>query len=200
MKLTLILLSLLLTGALATAQKKLPQERALAVARIVGADAQQLKATPIPTDVDLQQPVAVTDEQYGGMVLPQKGLKTDTLRTAGDKAVAIGQLWLRKLTVMRNGEAVANDKLRLVTVNANGTEETAAQCTLAVRKVSEGKLELVVLGAKADPVATAPLQDIDTGAATPLDLDGERDGDNGKLTVKILGKYQAVIPVTEQSY
>jgi hypothetical protein len=30
-----------------------------------------------------------------------------------------------------------------------------------------------------------------------LDLDAERDGDSGKLTLKILGKYQASFSVTE---
>lgn len=197
MKLKQILLTLIGSVALAGAQEKLSHDQALAVAKVVGADPKQLQGTPIATDVDLEKPVAVKDDKYGGMVLPQKGLKASTLTSAGAKAVAIGQLWLRKLTPMRDGEAVSDAKLRLVTVNASGTDETAVQCTLAVRKDGGGQLELLVLGASADPIATAPLKSIDSESSAPIDLEGERDGDNGKLKLKVLGKFQAEIPVTE---
>jgi hypothetical protein len=41
------------------------------------------------------------------------------------------------------------------------------------------------------------LKPLDAVQAMPLDLAAEREGDAGKLTVKILGKYQATMSVTE---
>ncbi len=197
MKTTLTLLTLGLSLSLAEAQEKVSREDALAVAEAVGADATRLRGTPITTDVDLEKPVAVRDEQYGGMVLPQKGLTNETLSGTGKEAVAIGQLWLRKLTPMRGGDAVPSRKLRLALVDVEGGEETVAQCTLAVRRDSGGRLELLVLGSSTEPIVTASLTAIDTRQSLPIDLDGERSGDSGKLRLRILGKYQAEIPVTE---
>lgn len=197
MNIKLIALTLLAGAALACAQEKLAREEALVYARAVSANAQSLKNTPIATDVDVAQPIGIRDEDYGGMVLPQKGLKPDTLATAGTTPVPIGQLWLHKLTPMRDGVAIPNDKLRLVTVNADGQEATVPQCTLAVRKNTAGKLELVVLGKSSDPILTTPLQSTDLRQSAPLDLEGERHGDSGTLRLRILGKFQAEIPVTE---
>ena len=98
---------------------------------------------------------------------------------------------------MRDGTAVAKDSLRLVTVRAEGEEVTAPQCALAVRRNAGGKLELLVFGKSKEPILTLPLKSIDATQSSPLDLSAERDGDAGKVTLKILGKYQATLSVTE---
>jgi hypothetical protein len=197
MKRMLIALALFTSLQLISAQEKLSREEALAYARAVSADAKQLNSTPIATDVDADQPVALKDEDYGGMVLPQKGLKLETLAQAGKTAVPIGQLWLHKLTPMRDGEAVSRDNLRIVTVKAEGEEATVPQCALAVRRSPGGTLELLVFGKGKEPLLTAALKSLDATQSSPIDLEAERDGDAGKLTLKILGKYQATMSVTE---
>jgi hypothetical protein len=198
MKQLLITLTLFTSLQLISAQEKLSREEALTYARIVSVDAQQLNGTPIVTDVDPEQPVALKDEDYyGGMVLPQKGLKPETLDRAGQTAVPIGQLWLRKLTPMRDGEAVSRDNLRIVTVNAEGEEVRVPQCALAIRRNAGGALELLVFGKGKEPLLTAALKPLKATQSLPIDLEAQRDWDSGKLTLKILGKYQATISVTE---
>lgn len=197
MKANLLILALLAALPLAQAQEKLPKEEALTYARWVGADAKQLGGTPIATEVDLQQPVAVKEDPYGGMVLPQKDLKAESLAKAGETAVPIGQLWLLKLTPMQDGFGISQDRLRLATVEADGEQITAPQCALAVKRNAAGKLELLVYGKAKEPVLTAALKPIDAKQTSPLELDAERDGDAGKLTLSILGKYRASFSVTE---
>lgn len=176
------------------AQKKLSTDEALPYAQAVS---RHLQGTPIATDVDPDQPVVVRDSEFGGMVLPQKNLKLETLTKAGGVAVPVGQLWLKQLTPMHNGEAVAKEKLRLVTVRGDGEEVTAPQCALAVRRNAGGTLELLVFGKDKEPIVTAALKPLDITQTSPIDLAAEREGDVGKVTLKILGKYQTTLSVTE---
>lgn len=197
MKPILLALTLLAAVQLASAQEKLSREESLPYAKAVSADAKQLNGTPIATDVDSEQPVVLKDAEFCGMVLPQKHLKVEAIATAGETAVPIGQLWRQKLTPMRDGIAIGKDRLRLVTVRAEGEEVTAPQCALAVRKNAAGSRELLVFGKSKEPVLTVALKSLDIAQSMPLDLEAERDGDAGKVTLKILGKYQATMAVTE---
>jgi hypothetical protein len=199
MKRTLIALTVITALQLASAQEKLSRDDALKYAALVTADAKQLSSTPITTDLDAQQPVALHDDDYGGMVLPQKNLKAETLAKAGETILPIGQLWLLKLAPMRDGQVVATEKLLLATVSHDGSKVTVPQCALGVRRSSAGKLELLVFGKDKEPLLTAPLKTIDTQQEPPLDLAAERESDSGRITVKILGKYQATFSVTELS-
>ncbi len=198
MKSILVTIAILTTLQVVSAQERLSREEALKYAAVVSADAKQLKGTPIPTDVDTQKPVALRDEDYGGMVLPQKDLNAESLAKAGkEEVIPIGQLWLLKLAPMSNGEVVASGKLRLVTVSAEGTDATVPQCALGVRRNAQDALEMVIFGKGKEPIVVAPLKTIDTKQDLPLDLTAERESDSARITVKILGKYQATFPVTE---
>lgn len=197
MKTSLLTLAFAASLTFTCAQEKLSREEALQYAKAVSADSNQLKSTPIVTDLDLTQPVVVKDEDYGGMVLPQKGLKAETVAAAGGTAIPIGQLWLHKLTPMRDGQPISSDKLRMARVKTNDEELKVPQCTLAVRKTSDGTLELLVLGKTTDPILTTPLKPIDLKQSAPLDIEGEREGEHGRMTLNLLGKYQAVVRLTE---
>ncbi len=190
-------LALLVSLQLVSAQEKVSKEEALVYAKATSADAAKLKGTPIPTDVDPQQPVAVKEDDYGGMVLPQKNLKVEAIAKAGETPVPVGQLWLLKLAPMKDDEVVSESKLRVVTVSMDGSELSVPQCALAVRRTSGGALELLVYGKGKEPVVTAPIKEIDGKQDTPIDMTAQRDSDSGKVTLKILGKYQASIKVTE---
>jgi hypothetical protein len=192
-----IAVALLATIQLISAQEKLAREEALTYAKIVSADAKQLNGTPIPTDVDAQEPVAVKEENYGGMVLPQKNLKAETIAQAGETPLPIGQLWLHKLTLVRDGSGIPGDKLRLATVKHNGEDITVPQCALGVRRNDSGALELLVFGKDKVPLLKVPLKKIEAQQEPPIDLSAERTGDEGSVTLKILGKYEAKLRVTE---
>ena len=197
MKPLLVTLTLVTSLQLTFAQERLTRDEALFYARAVSADTTQFQGTPIATNVDLDQPVALRDEDYGGMVLPQKGLTLETIATAGEIPVPIGQLWLHRLAPMRQGWVISRSALRLVTVQAQGQEETVPQCALAVRRNPSGALEMLVFGKGKEPILAVPLKPLDAVQSNPIDLAAERDYESGRLTVKILGKYQATIPVTE---
>ena len=196
MKHTLLTLTLLSTLALASAQEKLSREENLRYAFVFASDLKQLQATPIPTDVDLKQPVAIRDGDFGGMVLPEAKLNADAIAKAGEKVVPVGQLWLRKLTPMQDGEAVGASKLRMATLSPEGEQVKAAQCTLGVQRNGSGSLELLVFGKDKEPLVKVPLKTMDAKQDVPIDLSAERESDSGKVTLKILGKYTATISVT----
>lgn len=197
MKNVIIALALLAAFNVVLAQEKLSRDEALPYAKAVGADPIQLKGTPLPTDVDLECPVAVKEEPYGGMVLPQKNLTVESLAKVGEAVVPVGQLWLLRLTPMCDGSPVSQDSLRIAKVQDDGSEVMTPQCALGVRRTKSGSLELVVYGRGKEPIVTAALKAVEAKQVTPLDLDAERDGDSGRLTLKLLGKYQASFSVTE---
>jgi hypothetical protein len=196
MKHTLLTLTLLSTLALASAQEKLSREETLRYAFVVAGDLKQLQATPIPTDVDVKQPVAVRDGDFGGMVLPEAKLNADAIAKAGEKVVPIGQVWLRKLTPMKDGEAVAASRLCMVTLTHEDDQVKVSQYALGVQRNGTGALELLVFGKDKEPVVKVPLKTMDTKQDVPIDLSAERESDSGKVTLKILGKYTATISVT----
>jgi hypothetical protein len=196
MKNTLLALTLLSTLALASAQEKLSREETLRYAFVVAGDLKQLQATPIPTDVDIKQPVAVRDGDFGGMVLPEAKLNAEAIAKAGEKVVPVGQVWLRKLTPIQDGVAVGASKLRMVTLTHEGDQVKVAQCALGVQRNGSGSLELLVFGKDKEPVVKVPLKTMDAKQDVPIDLSAERESDSGKVTLKILGKYTATISVT----
>jgi hypothetical protein len=198
MKQILITLTLISGLQLASAQERLSHETALRYAKLAGADTQQLQGTPIPTTVDLSQPVAMRDGEFGGMVLPQAKLTPEMLAKADDKVLPIGQLWLLRLAPMSGGEAVAKDKLRVATVKTpDGEEVKSPQCTLGVKRNSTGALELLVFGKDKEPLLKVSLKAIDTKQESPLELDAERESESAQVSLKILGKYEAKFKVTE---
>jgi hypothetical protein len=68
---------------------------------------------------------------------------------------------------------------------------------LAVRRNGEGKLELLVYGIAKEPLLATPLKDIDVKQGSPVDMSAQRGDDSGRITLNILGKYEASIQVTE---
>jgi hypothetical protein len=198
MKQIILTLTVLATVQLATAQERLPHDEALKYAAAVTADTRQLEGAPIATDPDAKQPVALREGEYGGLVLPQKNLSAESLETTPTQTVApVGLLWLHNLAPMKYGQAVAPDKLRLVTVYADGGYATVPQCALGIRRTSDGGLEMLLFGKNPEPLLAVPLKPITATQELPIDLVAARDYDSGRITVKILGKYQATFAVTE---
>ncbi len=109
----------------------------------------------------------------------------------------VGQLWLHKLAPLVDGQVVSGSKLNLVSVSGSEGSATVPCCNLGVRKTAAGELELAVFGKGKEPIATAPLKAVTGGQAAPLDLEVERESDCGRVTVKVAGKYAAVIRVTD---
>lgn len=194
---TLVAVAVLASLQMVSAQERLSRDEALKYATAVTSAAKKSSPTPIATDVDPQQPVAIKDENYGGMILPQKKLSAEALAQISKEEIApVGQLWLLGLTPMKDGEAIGSEKLRMVTVQAEGDEATVPQCALGVRRKSESALELLVFGKAKEPLLSVPLKAIDSKQEIPIDMTAERESSSGKITLRILGKYQASFDVT----
>ena len=188
---------LLLHAAPAAAQEQLPRPEALKYAFAVAANLGEMLQTPVPTDPDLKRPVAIREEDYGGMVLPEAKLAVASLQKPGPELVPVGQLWLLKLVPMKDGQPVPAERLRFVDVTSDEGSARVPCCVLAVRSAGGKGLELLVLGKDKTPLLTAPLKAIDRPQANPIEMSAERKEDGGLLTLRLLGKYETSFMVTD---
>jgi hypothetical protein len=187
----------LLVGPVA-GQDRLPQEEARRYAKACVEQLGRLGDAPLETDVDPDKAVAVRGEGGGAMVVPDKRLAKEQLAKAGQGVVPIGQLWLRKWTVVAGGQAVPNDKLRVVTVLLDD-QDRPLPLLLGVRKKGKAGLELVAYAKDSEPLLVVPLKPVEFVQDLPLDLAWQRGEKNvDPLTLSVFGKYQAVLPITRQ--
>lgn len=192
---------LLLPVSLALAVDVIPREDTLKVAFVIAADLKRLQDTPIPTEVDLKYAVALREGDHGALLLPEAKLDAKQIAKPGKEILPLGQMWLRKLTVMRSGEPAGHAKLRLVPITYRDQENTAAVFTLGVRTGDNGAPELVLLSKDKTPLATAPLKKIEAKQQFPLEADAvEEGGASARVTLKILGQYEAEFQVAELDY
>jgi hypothetical protein len=188
----------LLVGLVA-GQDRLPQDEARRYAKVCVEQLGSLADAQIETDVDAEKAVAVRGEGGGAMVIPDKKLSKEKLAKAGKDVVPVGQVWLRKWTVVASGKPVAEGKLRVVTVKVDDKDRPMPLLLIGVRKKGEKDLELVAYGKDAEPVLAVPLKPVDFIQEQPVEMEwqrGEKEADS--LTLTVLGKYQAVLPVTRQ--
>jgi hypothetical protein len=196
MKQTIVALTLLTSLQFGLAQERISREEALKYAAVLGTDLKQLQGTPIPSSVDLKQPVALRDGEFAGMVLPEAKLTLETLAKAGDKITPLGQLWLLRLAPMSDGQAIPKDKLRIATIERDGETFSLPQCALGVRRTSSGAMELLIFGKDKEPLLKVAIKEIDIKQDVPLDMDADRESESAQITLKILGKYEAKFKVT----
>lgn len=194
--------ALLLACALATpvrsmAQQRLSRSEALQFAFAVCLDLKQMQGTPIPTDPDVKRVVAIRDEDYGGMLLPETKLSLPAIEQAGATVAPLGQLWLHKLVPLIDYQLPEPAKLRMVTVQTPEGTLTAPLCALGVRKATAGGLELLVYGQGREPLLATPLRPISVQQENPIEIYAERSSDGGRVTLQILGKYEATFQVTD---
>jgi hypothetical protein len=195
MKRNFILLALLSILPGAYGQEKLPNELALQYASILTNYTKELRATPIPTHPDFTKPVGVRSEGFGGMVLPETGLKAETLSKAGKEVAAVGQLWMVNIAPIDGDNVVPTSKLHMVHIVRGETEVDAACCALGVQKSGSG-LELLIYGKSTTPLLRLPMKPASTSQGAPIDITAERTGDSGLVTLSIAGKFQASFKVT----
>jgi hypothetical protein len=181
-----------LLAALVVGQDRLPRNEARRYAR---ACVEQLG----DAQVDPDKAVAVRGEGGGAMVVPDKRLSADRLAGAGQGGVPLGQMWLRKWTVVAGGKAVSRDRLRVVTVNLDDKDRPMPLLLLSVQKKGEKDLELAIRSRGDELLLTLPLKQVQFVQQLPLELQWQR-GEKGvdSLTLTVLGKYQAVMPVTRE--
>ena len=193
-----LLLTCALAGPLApVAQERLSRSETLQFAFAVCLDLKQIQGTPIPTDPDVKRAVAIRDEDYGGMLLPETKLSLQSLEQAGAAVAPLGQLWLHKLVPLIDYQLPESGRLRMVTVSTPEGTLTAPLCALGVRKAAAGGLELLLYGQGREPLLATPLKTIAVQQENPIEIYAERSSDGGRVTLHILGKYEASFQVTD---
>ncbi|MBN2508546.1 MAG: hypothetical protein JXQ71_17850 [Verrucomicrobia bacterium] len=199
MKKTLTLLTFAISLQAATAQEPLSREETLRYAFLASLDLARLTDTPLPTDVDVKRAVAMRHGDYGAMVLPEAKLDSETLGALGRNTLPLGQLWLHELAPMRDYSPVPVGELRLAEVTHDGGTASVPQCTLAARRSASGSLELALLGKTTQPLLTVPLKAVDPRPQQqPIEMAASRvDAYSGQITLRIVGRYEASVPVTE---
>ena len=198
MKKVLFLATLLASLPSVHAQQAVPREEVLKAALILSADLKQMLGTPIPTDPDVKRSVAVRGGERGGLAMPECKLSADTLAKAGKEVIPVGQVWLRGVIPQSDGQPVKQEKLLAVTVGAGDKSATVLLCALGARKDADGKLELLVYGKDKEPILRLPLKAISTPQENPIEMSAEPQGEGAVVTLKILGKYQAVLTVVTE--
>lgn len=191
------IIALILGGAvqLATAQEQVSREEALKVALLTHCDLTPLATLPVRVDADLKYPFALRAGEYGAMILPETKLTAEALVRAGRDPVPLGELWARKLTLVCDGQPCAASKLFLVTLPRQ--EGGVPVFALAVRQGKEGQLELLVYGKDKQPLLTVPLKKATAKQEYPLELTADPQGDQGRLTIRVCGKYEAELTMAK---
>src|SRR5262245_58840078 len=149
-------LSLVLLTGLLTAQERVPHDKAQQIAKLL------LEATSKEKDADrdlawrldgdADKPCAIHKGDYAAMVIPDKKL---ALKTTPDPR-PVAQLWMKNLAPAIDGKVVANEKLHILKVTAEGEEHSLPFFQLALRERRGAKdkdaatergipLELIVL-------------------------------------------------------
>jgi hypothetical protein len=178
------------------AQERIPAEEAQKIAKLISEFAGKEADLAFKADVDVGAPFAMKEGDRAAMIIPVKNLTVDTFAKAGKDVVPVGHLWFRKVTPVSGGNAVGNDKLRIVTVTADDGKEYALPLMLVGVRKGKDAPELVFFGKGKDIVATLPLKAAEPKQDSPIEFEVKKgEAMRGTLIFNLLGKYQAELPV-----
>lgn len=196
MKTSITLLALALSGMILTthAQERLTSSQAKQYAQLTRQSPDLLQNAFLPFEVDLEQSVALAMDDLGGLVIPRVDLSEGSESDVGVEPVGIGEMWLYNLTLEQNGWAVSESKLDVIPLDVEDGRVRVPRCLLGVSKPDGKAPVLLVYGKGEDPLLTLPLSKAQRASSNPLDLSAS---DDGKVTLSILGEYQATFSVTE---
>ena len=196
MKISKIKLTLALMGLLtsASAQERMDLSKAKHYAQITRQNTEQFKHAPLSFEADIEQPVALANDSFGGLLIPRARLSEGSSEDVGTEPVAIGELWLYNLTLERNGWPMREHTLDIIPLNTEEGRVRIPRCVLAVSKPSGKPPLLMVYGKSNTPLCTVNLTEREPFQEMPLDMSAD---ESGNATVHILGKYHARFKVAE---
>ena len=196
MKTIFVLCALLTTATFVTAQERVSLEDAQKGARLLTQTAGKISDAPLKLEVDLEKPDGLKANEVRILVIPDQKLNGETLAKAGKTVTPLGQLWMHAIAPAKEGEVISNDKLRFVTVTKDDKEFKVLLFFLGLQKSEKGEMELVIYGKDKEPFLKLPVEKSATQQDLPIELQGRKEGEGaGVLTLNILGKYKAELPV-----
>lgn len=165
----------------------------------------KLKATigtppdaPLAIDADVEKPSLLKVAGDAGILfMPDRKLSAAALSGVGSEIVPLGQLWMRKLTLVSGVKALAADKVRTVAVTDEGKEAKVLLFYVGARKSAAGSPELVLFARDTTPLLSAPIESTNgEKGEVPVELSGRKSSEGvGLLTLSILGRHQAELRV-----
>jgi hypothetical protein len=194
------LIVLILTSGLLPclcAQELLSKEEAQTYAQLTRKNPKLLESTPVKCEVDIANPVALREGDYGGMLLTDKNFTAEKFGKLGEKRLPVAEFWLYHLGPMRNGELVSDSELNIIALPTDDGTVKVPLCILGVVKNNQDKLELQVFGKEKKPILQLPLKAINEKQTTPVAVSAERESESGTIIVKLFGKHEARFQVTE---
>jgi hypothetical protein len=192
-------LLLLLVPMSLLAQEAIPTEKAVSGARMANLALGKIENPPVAIDPDVEHAQGVGAKGVGALVVPDKGFSPDKIGSLGEKPLPLGQIWMLNVGPSQGGAAPGREKLRNVEVRGDDQTFKVQVYLLAVGKSAEGKPELLVYGAEAEPLGRFALSPASVNfQSMPLELTAAREGDeSGRLTLYISGQHSAEIPVVK---
>ena len=198
MKFPRLLVALLLASGFPAclAQEKIAAEKLLAISHKLIASLGGPMDAPVKIDPDPEKSDGFTAHEAGAVVVPDKNLSSAALEKAGAKTIPLGHLFFKDLAPIKEGKAAPADQLRTLTITARDQEYRITNLMLGLRK-REDQWELAVYGKQDTPLLQLPLKKLDREKQDlPVELSGEKQDDNtGLLSLAILGRYKATLPV-----
>lgn len=183
---------LYLVGQHADAQEPVSLDRAREFARHLVESAGNLSASVVRVDADVLNPVGIRAGESGALVVPDRNLTASILENAGSTPVAVGEIFLRNVTLAVDGKPVEKSKLQHISVVMQEQKVEVPIYLLAAAKSAEGNLELLVFGKGAEPLARTRLGKVASKTKMPIELAAEKQDENsGLLTLNIVGQFEA---------
>ncbi len=196
MKKCVALASLVLIVGVATAQERVPDDKARQIAKLLTEHAAKAKP-PFKTTVDEEKPFAYTHMELGAMVLPVKGLTANTLAKAGKDITPIGQFWMKGLAPQVEGKLVSADQLNQLTISHDGQDVTVTLYILGVRKGAKG-LEMALCTKNKKPLLVAPIEQVEVKQELPLEFEPKKGEQSADLIFTCEGKYRFKFTIAKQ--
>lgn len=205
---TSLLFTLALSTALALrAQEPAPlsaEELSKATTLLMEANS-RLGEQPLKLELAPQQAAGLKAGEAGALIIPDKRFKFEKADKANRKktkgeAMPVGQLWTSKLAPKDKEAVLANDKLRLVKVQAGDKELELAVFSLGVEKAGKREFQLALYGKGSTPVLRVPLTADKAKGAAPVVMSARKTAEEaGVIELKLLGRFRAEIPVGKQA-
>ena len=191
---------LIATCAVAEEIQRMPAEQAGKIALKVAAALGSPSDAPFSVDADADKSAGIKASGETGLIaIPDRKLTAETVANAGKEVMALGQLWMRNVVPAVNNGAADPARLRRVIVRDGEQEATVEVYFLGLTKSDAGTVELGLYAKDKEPLVKVPLVKTDAAAsATPIALDGHKEGENrGVLVVTVFGSYKADVVVTK---
>lgn len=191
-----LLVVVLLSGSIAAQEpRRIEGEEAEKMARLLAEASGKLRDLPLKITLDVTKSVGLGSKGHGGLLTPAEGLKADALKNLDKEIVPLGMMYSLGLTPVAAGQPLPASELRTVEVTVKDQTVTVSVLQLAAAKVA-GRLVLLVYAGGKEPALVTTLVESTEAKELPLDLDGQKAGDQqATVVLSVLGRYRAAFTV-----